>query len=995
MSAYRLENEGYIDRSLPLNFKVDGKKYQGFKGDTLASALLANDVILHGRSFKYHRPRGILSAGPEEPNALYTVGKSGLCEPNSRATMVALYEGLYARSQNRFPSLKLDFMAINTLLSPFLSAGFYYKTFLLPAKWWLIPEWFIRRAAGLGRLNKGIDKNTYAHHYAFCDIAIVGAGPAGISAALAAARSGAKVVLIDDRLRMGGQLLWRSDVIDNKPGRDWLKDSLSELESLENVTLLSRTSAIGHYDENMLALVQHHGSEGEDLGPHKPKQRLWHLRAKKVIYASGAIERPLLFGNNDTPGVMLAGAGGSYLGEYGVAVGQKVVIATNNDSAYKVAYMLAKAGVGISALLDERAQAPIEWRIKLKGVGVDVQTDAHIKSVQGGQKVKKIMSNRGEIEADAVLTSGGWAPAVHLHSQAGGTLAWHDKIAGFVPKAYEQKAETIGAAQGDFALVDCLRHGFTVGKASAQALDFNANCGPAPNTADEDGETSRTFILVKGEFVGKCFVDFQNDVTNKDISQAALENYSSVEHLKRYTTLGMATDQGKTSNITGLALLAQERHEPIEQVGTTTFRPPYVPVTLGALAGPHVREAFQPIRRTPIHDWHAQNNASFIEAGLWMRPQWYTKAREGKPENMWESIKREACAVRKNVGLADVSTLGKIDIQGPDALTFIERLYCNSMKTLKAGKVRYGLMLREDGFVFDDGTLACLSEQQHYHMTTTTVNAARVLAQMEYYLDVVWPELAVRVTSVTDQWAAMSLAGPNARKVLERAVIGDVSDAALPFMGLIEAYIDNISVRIFRITFSGELGFEINCPAHYGSRVWQALMKAGEPLGITPYGLEALGALRLEKGHVVAAELDGRTTPEDLGLGKMVSKKKDFIGRLGLKRIGFKEAKRPKLVGLKPADGLSTIAAGSQLCAQGVLNDRKTNKGITPQIGWISSAHYSVAMDQPIALGFIEGGLKLWEGQTVFAANPLDGKVIPVVPCSAHMFDPKNERVYG
>ncbi len=992
MPGFRLEQGGLIDRSTPLNFRFDGKSMSGFAGDTLASALLANGVQLMGRSFKYHRPRGVYGSGSEEPNALMTLGRGQEEESNLRATMVDLYDGLDARSQNAWPSLNLDLLSANSMISAFLPAGFYYKIFLGSANFWLLPEYFIRRAAGLGYPNALDNEDDFQHHYQHCDVLVAGGGTSGLAAALAAARSGASVVIVDEHARLGGQGLWR-----NAEERVFVDAALSELEANPKIKVLTRTTAWGHYDDNMVACIQIEGDPGAPLAPHQPRARAWHMRAQRVIYATGAIERPLVFANNDRPGVMLAHAAGSFASKFGVLIGKRILLATNNDDSYAHASILAQAGAEVT-LLDARSAVSAALTAQAKAAQVDLrlgQTVLAAKAGKAGPSAAEIGALDGKssslIDCDAIASSGGWSPSIHLHSHTGGKAEWRDDLQAFVAGKRLQEGVTVGAAAGLFGAQDALASGWQQGLAAAQDLGHHQASGEAPRLELAEAPTTTIMPLwscPKPKILkGKAFVDFQNDASASDVAMANQEGYRSVEHLKRYTTLGMGTDQGKTSNINGHALLAEAQGRAIAEVGTTTFRPPYSPVTLGAFGGPHTGMAFAPIRRTPMQALHAAAGASFVEAGLWYRAEWYSRP----GEDMWASIKREALNVRQAVGMCDVSTLGKIDVQGPDAQEFIQRLYCNGMKTLPVGKVRYGLMLRDDGMVFDDGTVARLADQ-HYYMTTTTAKAAAVLAHMEYHLDVVWPDLKVRVASITDQWAGMSIAGPRSREMLQAALPGlDLSNEGLPFMGFLDTELNGLPIRLLRISFSGELAYEVHTPSRFGPQVWQVLEQVGQDFGLMAYGTEALGALRIEKGHVAGGELDGRTTPADMGLGKMVAKKKDFIGRLGLMREGLSRDDRPRLVGLMPADGRSKFVAGSQ------LTEAKSVGGfgqITKSLGWVSSAHFSVEHGCTIALGFVENGDRR-HGETLYAASPLDGLHVPVTLVSPHMIDPQGERQHG
>ncbi len=895
---YRLAEGGLIDRSEILRFRFDGRLLEGHQGDSLASALLANGVRLVGRSFKYHRPRGILTAGSEEPNALVRLGEGAGAEPNCRATMAELRGGLIATSQNRWPRLSFDLLALNGLLSPIFPAGFYYKTFKWPAALWTrLYERLIRRAAGLGEAPLEPDPDRYDKRHAHCDVLVVGGGPAGLAAALAAGRAGARVILADEQLRPGGRLLAERLEIEGAPALAWVERTQAELLSLPEVTLLPRTTAFGYYDHNLVALLEEvvPGAPADD----RPRQRLWTVRAREVVLATGAIERPLAFADNDRPGVMLAGAVRSYLNRYAVAPGARAVVFTTGDDAYRTALDLVAVGLQLAAVVDAREAPDHPLASSLRMAGVDTLAGHVVTRAFGDAGLAAVEVMRLEsggvsgaarrIDCDLLAVSGGWQPAIHLHSQTGAKPVYDPELQAFRPGAPRQKERSAGAAAGHLALGACLETGLLAGAAAAAAAGRGDGAPPpTPACAPEPWRAGLDLWAVPAAGrAGKTFVDFQNDVTVDDVALAHREGYRSVEHLKRYTTLGMGTDQGKTGNLVGLALMAGLEDRPIDRVGTTTFRPPYVPVTLGALAGAEVGAHFRPLRLTPMHDWHVAAGAAFIDAGLWRRPRYYPRP----GETLLTATLREARAVRESVGLVDVSPLGKIDVQGPDAAEFLDRLYCNPLSRLAVAKARYSLMLREDGMVFDDGTVSRLGETTYY-VTTTTANAAPVMAHMEFHRQAVWPELAVEVTSITDQWAGMALAGPNSRTVLARAVDGaDVGDPALPFMGVLPATIAGCPVRLFRISFSGELAYEIHTPADYGTRVWQAVFEAGAGAGIVAYGTEAMGALRIEKGHVAGAELDGRTTPADLGLGRMASRRKDYVGRAAPRPAGARRSR--------------------------------------------------------------------------------------------------------
>jgi heterotetrameric sarcosine oxidase alpha subunit len=991
---FRLAIGGAIDRAQKLNFTFDGRRLAGFAGDSLAAALLANGVRLVGRSFKYHRPRGIVSAGPEEPNALVQLGVAGRNEPNTRATMVELFDGLEASSQNRWPSLGFDLGAAASLAAPLLPAGFYYKTFMAPKGAWRFYEHFIRQAAGMGHVAQQADPDHYERHHAHCDVLVVGGGPTGLAAALAAGRTGARVILVDEMAALGGAVRRERAALGDAPAQEWLAATLTELRGLPEVRLLSRATAFGYYDHNLVAIVERvadHLPEPSVLGV---RQVMWLIRARQVVLATGSIERPLVFANNDRPNVMLAGAVRAYVNQYAVCPGTRAVIFTNNDSAYATALDLQRAGAQIVAIIDPRSGSAGTLPERALRAGIACRFGQAVAAAHGRTQVSDVeivpmgkSEGRGtvELDCDLLCVSGGWSPTLHLHVQSGGRAEWNETLAAFVPGKSKQAERSAGAAAGHFHTVDCLAGGARAGAEAAQAAGFGAGvASPTPDWPRETTADLRPLWSVPSLARGKRFVDIQNDVTVADIGLAAHEGYRSVEHLKRYTTLGMGTDQGKTSNVIGLALLAELRGEAIPAVGTTSFRPPYTPVTLGAFAGRDVGRCFEPIRRTAMHDWHEAAGAAWVEAGLWLRPSTYPRP----GETLREAIVRETLATRNNVGLVDVSTLGKIDIQGPDAADFLDRVYSNNFKSLPVGRARYGLMLREDGMVMDDGTTSRLAEQR-FLMTTTTANAVKVMQHLEFLLQVVWPELRVHATSVTEHWAAMALAGPNSRAVLERVVEdSDVSDAALPYMGVSTGRIAGAPARLFRISFSGERSYEVNVPADYGRKVWEAILEAGRGIGIAAYGMEAMGIMRIEKGHVASGELDGNTTAADLGLGRMASTQKDFIGRRSLSRSGLADPKRHRLVGFVPVDGTTPLRGGSQIVA-----DSRSALAV-PMIGRITSVADSPTLGHPIGLGLLEGGLTR-KGETVHAHFPLADESTPVRVTDPVFYDPKGERLHG
>ncbi|NIR28937.1 MAG: sarcosine oxidase subunit alpha family protein [Gammaproteobacteria bacterium] len=999
MSAQPSRNSegGCIDRSRPLRFTFNGRSYSGYAGDTLAAALLANGVHLVGRSFKYHRPRGIFTAGVEEPNALVQLRTGWQSEPNTRATQVELFEGLSARSQNCWPSVAWDVGALNGVFSAFLPAGFYYKTFMWPPGAWMHYERFIRKAAGLGRASGAADEDRYDKQHAHCDVLVAGGGPAGLAAALAAGRAGADVFLADEGFAFGGALLGQRAEIGGAPAQDWIASTVAELADLPNVRLLSRATVFGYYDHNLLGIVERVGDHRSSGEAHAPRQRVWRVRARRVVLATGAIERPLVFGNNDRPGIMLASAARTYVNRYAVRPGTRAVVFTNNDTGWDAALDLAAGGVNVAAVVDVRSE---EFRdaSKARGQGIETIPGSVVTTARGRGRVRGVEVRRLDetaravrgrprhIECDLLCVAGGWNPSVHLHAQSRGRPEWEAQASMFVPGRSVQGERSAGAARGVGSVGACLRDALAAGAAAAAETGHgNGAAPPPPETSEPAPGPIRAMWIVPGRKRGKRFVDLQNDVTWDDVGSAVREGYRSVEHLKRYTTLGMGTDQGKTSNVNGLAAVATELDTDIPSVGYTTFRPPYTPVTLGALAGRESGTRLDPVRRTSMHAWHEGAGAVFTPSGLWLRPRYYPRS----GETLFEASKREAAAVRSRVGMVDVSTLGKIDIQGPDAAEFLNRVYVNGWKSLGVGRARYGIMLREDGVVFDDGTTTRIAPQ-HYLMTTTTANAARVMAHLEFYLQTQWPELDVHVTSVTDQWAAMALAGPESRAVL--AKVGgdrDVSNEALPFMGFREGIVAGAPARVFRISFSGELGYEINVPADYGLAVWEAVMEAGREHGITPYGLEAMDIMRVEKGHlVVGADIDGRVTPYDLGLERMLSTRKDFIGKRSLGRPAYHEPQRERLVGLRSRDGKTLIPPGAQIVADAAGAPPK------PSLGRVTSYAWSPALDSPIALALVAGGAER-KGETLWAVSPLTAEQAEVTVTSTVFFDPDGERLRG
>ena len=992
---FRLNKEGLINRNKKISFTFNGKKLFGYEGDTIASALIANGIHLVGRSFKYHRPRGFFGAGVEEPNAKLQVEFNGHSEPNVNATEMELVEGLSATSQNCWPSVNFDIGAINNFLKMFFPAGFYYKTFMWPKSFWYkIYEPFIRKAAGLGVASIEKDKERYEHKFEYCDLLVTGSGPSGLASAYAAAKNGAKVILAEDKPRFGGTLLTDDVSIDNLSGKDWAEKIISELKSMPNVTVKNRSQVFGYYDHNMLVMFERVSDHLEKKSKFTPRQRLWYIRAKETILSTGSIERPIVFGNNDTPGIFLSAAAKEYMKVYGVLVGKKPLIFTNNDSAYETALEFKKNNVE-PIILDTREEHSSELIDEAKSKGIDIRFSHGVIVANGYKKVKsakigKLNKEKNSfekietIDCDCICVSGFWTPSVHLASQSGNKLKYEEKIDAFIPDKKKQHETSVGAANGSFTLEESLKNGFENGSnLSAKITDTKTEIA-IPNVNEKKYGAHDKFWcmpLPKNENP-KRFVDFQNDVSVSDIEIALREGYRSIEHVKRYTTLGMATDQGRTSNLNGLQLVSNIENKIVPEVGHTTFRPPFTPITIGTIVGREVGMEYMPTRKTPMHEWHEKNNAVFVDAGAWKRPRYYKQGNE----TLFEASKREAKNVRENVGICDVTTLGKIDIKGPDAAEFLNRVYTNAWMKLPVGKARYGLMLREDGIVMDDGTTTRISEN-HYHMTTTTAQAANVLSHLEYYLQIVWPELNVNVVSTTEQWAGAAIAGPKSRDMLSKLYPDlDVSNDALPFMGYKEAEFFGVPSRIFRISFSGELAYEINVKSDHGMFMWEKMMEVGKEFGNQPYGTEALSTLRIEMGHVAGPELDGRTIPSDVSLNGLVSKKKDFIGKNSLGREAFNVESRQKIVGLIPIDRKSSIPEGSH-----IVQDQNA-KLPNPKLGHVSSSCWSVENNNPFSLAIMKDG-KNMIGKKFFAVSPLKNKSIEVEVISSHYVDPEGKRV--
>jgi sarcosine oxidase subunit alpha len=1005
--AFRTPGGGRIDRGRPIQFRFDDRAYTGFAGDTLASALLANGVHLLGRSFKYHRPRGVLGAGTEEPNALVTVRRDAArMTPNLRATQVELYDGLEAHSQNRWPSLQLDFGAVSGLLSPFIPAGFYYKTFMWPRKAWRrLYEPRIRAAAGLGRAPEQPDPDTYAHRYAHCDVLVVGAGPAGLAAAAAAAASDARVILCDEQSELGGSLLsepgaYSDATIEGESADRWLARTIKTLAAHPRVTVLTRTTAFGYFPHNLLGLNQRLSDHLGRPDRSQPRERQWQVRAKEVVLATGAIERPLVFPGNDRPGILLAAAARTYLNRYGALAGSRVVLVTTCDAAYQAALDLHRAGASIEVIVDVRASAS-EGSLPeaARRAGLPVETQSTVIGTSGRLRVRAVRVQKLDasgnaagparrIRCDLVLMSGGLTPSVHLFSQSRGKLAWDESLGAFLPARAAERVCSAGSCRGVFSLATAVLDGTRAGLAAAQGAGFSI-VAPMP----EPPPPERAAAGILGALpqppdagAGKAFVDWQNDVTSRDLALAAREGFRSIEHVKRYTTTGMATDQGKTSNINALAIVARELDKAMPQVGLTTFRPPYTPVSFGSFAGFARGELFDPVRNTPMHHWAARNGAVFENVGLWKRARYFPRP----GENMDAAVARECIAVRQRCGIFDGSTLGKIELVGKDAATFMNRMYVNAWTSLAVGRCRYGILLRDDGFIYDDGVVARVAEDR-FHVTTTTGGAAGVLGLMEDYRQTEWPDLNVWLTSTTEQWAVIAIQGPDARRVLEPVVEGvDISASAMPHMSVVRGRICGVPMLLMRVSFTGELGFEVNVPADFGLAVWQAIHDAGQKHGITPYGTETMHVLRAEKGYIIIGQdTDGTVTPEDAGVSWAIGKSKpDFLGKRALQRPAMASPYRKQLVGLLTRDPQLVLEEGSQV----VRTRRQQRAAPGAAIGHVTSSYHSASLGRSIALALLTSGRSRL-GETLYVATP-EGDV-PVQVASPVFYDPQGSRLNG
>jgi sarcosine oxidase subunit alpha len=995
MSNFRVAGRGRIDPQTPVKFTFDGKSISGYKGDTVASALLANGIHLMGRSFKYHRPRGAICAGSEEPNALVGTRRgTGQFEPNTRATVQEIWDGLEVTSQNRYPNLSFDIGAVNDRAYMLFSAGFYYKTFMWPKSFWdKVYEPFIRAAAGLGVSPTENDPDKYASRYLHTDVLVVGAGPAGLASALTAARAGLRVTLVDENAETGGTLTSEPQaVIDGQPALAWVEAATAELKTL-GARVMTRTTAIGYYHQNMVGLCQKLTDHLPKPDVNTPRERLWRVRATQVVLAQGALEKPLVFDGNDRPGVMLAGSAQTYLHKYGVRVGDNAVILTSHDSAWYAAFDLADAGTKIVAIVDTRPAPAAELLAQAQKRSIRVLSGYTATGTEGRLRIKSVRVNpvvNGKVgtaetlPCDCLLMSGGWTPSLHLFSHTKGALAWNDDMQTFLPDRKTEDCEIAGAGRGLWGIAAALNDGAQMGAAVARNLEKEASA----NEFGVDGDRPGTGVSHKelptdlNPGKARAFVDYQNDVTAKDLRLAVREGMHSIEHVKRYTTNGMATDQGKMSNINGLNIAADALGKPQPKVGLTTFRPPYTPTTFGAFVGYHRGNHFEITRKTPIDSWAEENGAIFEPVSLWRRAWYFPK----NGEDMDAAVSRECKTTRSAVGMFDASTLGKIEVVGPDAVEFMNRMYTNPWTKLAPGRTRYGLLLGDDGYIRDDGVIGRLSDDR-FHVTTTTGGAARVMNMMEDYLQTEWPDLKVWLTSTTEQWATIALNGPNARKLLEPFVEGqDLSDEAFPHMSIVECTVAGFPARLFRVSFTGELGFEVNVPACHGRELWEILWEAGQKHGICAYGTETMHVLRAEKGYIIVGQdTDGTVTPHDAGISWAIGKNKpDFVGKRGLERPDLIAEGRKQLVGLLTQDGITKLEEGAQL----VLDP---NQPIPMKmVGHVTSSYHSDAVGRPIAFALLEGGHSRM-GETIYIPMP-DG-VINAEVTGTVFYDPKGARL--
>ncbi len=995
----RVKTSKFIDETTNVSFKFNGKTYYGFKGDTLASALLSNDVHLVGRSFKYHRPRGIMTAGSEEPNAIVqTNDNSAFTEPNVRATEIEIYDGLEASSQNCWPNVDFDIGGINNFLSPLLPAGFYYKTFMWPASFWEKYEYVIRHSAGLGKSPTEPDPDIYDHRYIHCDVLVIGAGITGIMAAKTAAKNNLKTLLLDEKTELGGSTIYQNSdfiKINDQSTSTWLENEITELEKLDNLEIKTRTSVAAYHGYNYLLARENLTDHlSKDDAKNKVRQRLLKIRAKKVIVATGSLERPMVFNNNDRPGIMLSSAIKKYADYYGVATGQKNIFFTNNDTAYESAISLSNKGIKVEAIVDIRENSNSEFTKEAENLGIKIYKNHTVVDTHGYKKLNKISimelskdgqsftnSNKTILDCDCLGMAGGWTPAVHLFTQSGGKLKFRDQDQVFIPNKYPSDQISIGSCNGDFELDEIIKN---TSKSLREFLNINQTDFDNLDTkCPKDKIVRNIWLLPSDEVIGKTkpFVDYQNDATANDIKLALREGFRSIEHVKRYTTTGMGTDQGKLGNMHALGIIADTTGIKVGELGTTTFRPPYTPLTFGTMVGRNVGEYFDAFRRTPMNDWHIENKAEFENVGQWKRAWYYPK----NDETMHDAVQRESKAARDGAGILDASTLGKIDIQGTDASEFLNRVYTNAWSKLAIGKCRYGLMLNEDGMVYDDGVTTRLDEN-HYIMTTTTGGAANVLSKLEDYLQTEWPELDVYLSSVTDHYATASVCGPNSKKILNKIIPDlDLSDENFPHMSFKNAKIDNIKCRVMRISFTGEHTYEINVQANFGKSLWEMCMEAGEEFKITPYGTETMHLLRAEKGFIIVGQdTDGTMTPIDLQMDWIVSKKKyDFIGKRSLYRSDTMKEDRKQLVGLITDNPSEVLEEGAQIVAN-------TNATPVEMLGHVTSSYYSPNLNKSIALAVVRGGKNMM-GQKLIIA--MENKNINVTIVDPVFFDKENVRL--
>ncbi|ERS91095.1 sarcosine oxidase subunit alpha family protein [Halomonas sp. PBN3] len=1004
----RLKEGGRIDRARRLSFTYNGKAYQGHAGDTLASALLANGVDVVNRSFKYSRPRGIVAAGAEEPNALVQLGSNEAAQvPNVRATQQALFDGLVARSTNGWPNVQRDAMSlVGKLGGRFMPPGFYYKTFMAPASMWMTYEKFIRKGAGLGRSPMERDPDSYDHLNQHCDLLVIGAGPAGLAAALTAARAGARVILCDEQEELGGSLLDSRELLDDRPAAQWAEQAVAELAECANVTLLPRTTANGYHDHHFVTLherrTEHLGETAPTVDGVRPtRSRMHRVRAGQVLLATGAHERPLVYAGNDVPGNLVAGAVSTYIRRYGVVPGNKLVLSVSNDHAYRAALDWDEAGREVVAIVDARRHPDGELVEQARARGIRIIEGSAVIEAKGDKRVSgarvatidaEAFSVTGQAETlacDTIASSGGYSPVIHLASHTGARPTWNEEILGFVPSLVKG-VHAAGSARGVHDLAGGLADGMAKAREALTALGRSADAIELPR-ADviREGQACALYQVPHEKptlRAPKQFVDLQNDVTAAAIELATREGFESIEHVKRYTAMGFGTDQGKLGNINGMAIAARCLGKSIPEVGTTVFRPNYTPVTFGAIVGRHCRDLFDPERYTALHQWHVEHGAEFEDVGQWKRPWYFPRTVDGKKESMDEAVARECLAVREKVGILDASTLGKIDIQGPDAREFLGRIYTNKWAKLAPGRARYGLMCKDDGMLMDDGTTSCLAEN-HFLMTTTTGGAAGVMEWLELWHQTEWPELDVTFTSVTDQWATMTVTGPEARKLLGEITDIDLDRDAFKFMDWREGKVADVPARVFRISFTGELAYEINVQANYAMHVWKTLFEHGEKYGLTPYGTETMHVLRAEKGFIIAGQdTDGSVTPEDLGMQWAIGydKPNSWVGKRALSRPDTRRTDRKQLVGLRPKDPSVVLEEGAQIVFD------PDHAIPMPMVGHVTSSYYSPTLKSGFALAVVKGGHQRM-GETVYLPM-VDGKTHAAEIVGTIFVDPKGER---